>query len=261
MRSLKAKIAAREVTLGSWITLAHPAIAEIMARAGFDWLTVELEHSSISIAQAEELIRVIDLCGVAPLVRIGENSRTLIKRVMDSGAHGVIVPMVNTRHDAEIALDALRYPPHGSRGVGLARAQEYGLNFETYRAWSEANSVLIVQIEHIQAVENLEEILATGVDAFIVGPYDLSGSLGIPGQFTHPRFLEALERIRSIQAKTEVPSGYHVVPPDPQLVTDKIREGYSFIAFSDDFLFLGESCRAGLASIRDTKARLASPLP
>jgi len=253
MLPLKSRIARHETTIGSWITLAHPAIAEIMAKAGFDWLTVEMEHSSITIRDAEELIRVIDLCGVVPLVRVGENNRTLIKRVLDAGAHGVIVPMVNSREDAEQALQAARYPPDGCRGVGLARAQHYGLDFDSYRKWNEQNSIVIAQIEHIRAVENLDQILSTGVDGFMIGPYDLSGSLGIPGQFTHPKFLEALEHIRSVQAKTKVPAGYHVVRPNPQLVADKIQEGYSLIAYSDDFLFLGETCRQDLQTIRAAK--------
>lgn len=253
MSSLKSRIARHEVTIGSWVTLGHPAIAEIMAKAGFDWLTVELEHSSITIEQAEELIRVIDLCGVVPLVRVGENDPVLIRRVMDCGAHGVIVPMVNSRKDAETALNAVRYPPAGARGVGLARAHGYGLDFENYRAWAGENAIVIAQIEHIQGVQNLEEILASGVDGFIVGPYDLSGSLGTPGQFANPQFIEALEHIRAVQARCKASAGFHVVPPNPQLVLDKIREGFSFIAYSDDFLFLGETCREGLKIIRGAK--------
>jgi 2-dehydro-3-deoxyglucarate aldolase len=252
MGSLKTSIARREITFGSWITLGHPAIAEIMAQSGFDWLTVDLEHSAITIGQAEDLIRVIDLAGVSPLVRVGENNPVAIKRVMDAGAHGVIVPMVNTGEEAEGALRSVRYPPRGTRGVGLARAQHYGLDFEAYRKWNEANSIVIVQIEHVRALENLEAIFATEVDAFVVGPYDLSGSMGIPGQFEHARFREALEEIRRVAMKTQKPAGYHVVTPDPQAVIGKIREGYSLLAYSTDFLFLGETSRNHLATIRQS---------
>jgi 2-dehydro-3-deoxyglucarate aldolase len=252
MDSLKTRIARHEQSFGSWITLGHPAIAEIMARSGFDWLTVDLEHSSITIGEAEQLIRVIDLAGVVPLVRVGENSAIAIKRVMDSGAHGVIVPMVNTREEAEAALRSVRYPPGGARGVGLARAQQYGLDIEAYRKWNEANSIVIVQIEHVRAVENLEAILATEVDAFIVGPYDLSGSLGIPGQFDHARFKEAAEEIRRVAMNTRKPAGYHVVAPNPQAVVDKIREGFSFLAYSTDFLLLGETTRNHMRTIRQS---------
>ena len=227
-------------------------MAEILARSGFDWLTVDLEHSAITISQAEELIRVIDLSGVSPLVRVGENNPATIKRVMDAGAHGVIVPMVNTREDAELALRAVRYPPSGTRGVGLARAQHYGLDIEGYRKWNEANSIVIVQIEHVRAIENLEAIFATGVDGFMVGPYDLSGSMDIPGQFEHERFREALEQVRKVAQKTGKPAGYHIVKPDPEGVVAKIREGYSLIAYSTDFLFLGETSRNHLGTIKQS---------
>jgi 2-keto-3-deoxy-L-rhamnonate aldolase RhmA len=252
MESLKTRIARREVTVGSWITLGHPAIAEIMARSGFDWLTVDLEHSAITIGQTEELIRVIELAGVSPLVRVGENNSATIKRVMDAGAHGVIVPMVNTREDAELALRSVQYPPTGTRGVGLARAQRYGLDIDSYRTWNETNCIVIVQIEHVRAIENLEAIFATGIDAFMVGPYDLSGSMGVPGQFEHEHFREALGEIRKIAQKTSKPAGYHFVKPEPEGAVGKIREGYSLLAYSTDFLFLAETSRNHLAAIKQS---------
>jgi 2-keto-3-deoxy-L-rhamnonate aldolase RhmA len=128
---LKNMIIKNELTIGSWITLGHPAIAEIMANAGFDWLAIDLEHSVITIREAEELIRVIDLSGVIPLVRLTSNSSDLIKRVMDAGAHGVIVPMINTPKEAEMAVRSVKYPPLGERGIGLARAQKYGPGFDS----------------------------------------------------------------------------------------------------------------------------------
>ena len=171
MTSLKERLNNKELCFGSWITLAHPAIAEIMAKAGFDWLTVDLEHSVITIREAEELIRVIDLCGVVPLVRLSANDPVQIKRVMDAGAHGVIVPMVNSAEEARKAVESVRYPTNGKRGVGLARAQGYGNSFEQYKEWLNKNSIVIVQVEHIKAVENLEAIMSVeGVDGFIVGP-------------------------------------------------------------------------------------------
>ena len=159
MDSLRDKIHTGTLTIGSWITLAHPAIAEIMANSGFDWLVVDLEHSVITIREAEELIRVIDLAGVVPLVRLTSNNSDQIKRVMDAGSHGVIVPMVNSAAEAERAVQAVKYPLRGKRGFGLARAQGYGAKFKEYLEWQEKRSVIIVQIEHIDAVNNLESIL------------------------------------------------------------------------------------------------------
>jgi 2-keto-3-deoxy-L-rhamnonate aldolase RhmA len=192
------------------------------------------------------------LSGIAPLVRVGENSPNLIKRVMDSGSHGVIVPMVNSKEEAIRAVQAVKYPPTGIRGVGLARAQGYGTTFETYREWVAKESLVIVQIEHIKAVENLKEILSVdGVDAFMVGPYDLSGSLGVPGEFENKLVVEALEEIRRVSSRCSPAAGYHVVPPKTELVAQRIAENYTFIAYSVDFLFLGELCRQGVRDIRN----------
>jgi len=234
------------------MSLGSTAIAEIMSKTGFDWLVIDMEHSAIGNHQCQELIRIIDLCGIAPLVRVGANDSLLIKRAMDAGAHGVVVPMINSREDAEKAVSAVKYPPHGMRGVGLSRAQGYGTSFDEYKKWVEKESVVIVQIEHFLAVENLEDILsASGVDAFIIGPYDLSASLGIPGDFESKRMIEALEKIKRVTSESSVSAGYHVVPPQPGLVYKKITEGFTFIAYSVDFLLLGESCRQGLDRIRN----------
>jgi 2-dehydro-3-deoxyglucarate aldolase len=250
--SLKSKLRNSELTIGSWVTLGHTSIAEIMAKAGFDWLTVDMEHSAITLHQAHQLIQVIEFGGCVPLVRVGVNDANLIKRVMDCGAHGVIVPMINTREDAEHAVGAVKYPPHGFRGMGLARAQSYGINFEGYRKWNETQSVVVVQIEHIRAVENLEAILSVeGVDAFIIGPYDISASLGVPGQFDHPDMTSALTRVLDTARRLKAVAGYHVVPPDTGQALGKIRQGYRFLAYSTDFLFLGDSCRTGLNTIRE----------
>jgi len=248
--NLKNKLIKRKLTIGSWITIGHTVVAEIMASAGYDWLTVDMEHSAITLDIAQDLIRVIELCGVVPLVRVGENDPNLIKRVMDAGAHGVIVPMVNSKDDAEKAVASVQYPPKGFRGVGLARAQKYGADFEGYKKWNGQESIVIVQIEHIKAVENLEAILSVpGVDGFIIGPYDLSGSLGVPGQFDHPEMLKALNRVKEVSKKMNALSGFHVIPPGVEAFQEKVREGYKFIAHSLDILFLGGGCRKGLKSV------------
>jgi 2-keto-3-deoxy-L-rhamnonate aldolase RhmA len=248
--SLKDTLRREQIAWGSWITLAHPAIAEIMARAGFTWLAVDLEHSVITIREAEELIRVIGLCGVVPLVRLSANDPVQIKRVMDAGAHGVIVPMVNSAAQAEQAVASVYYPPRGRRGVGLARAQGYGSNFEGYREWLPQEAVVIVQVEHIQAVENLAEILAVeGVDGYFVGPYDLSSSLGIPAQWAHAKMTEAMARIREVGGASDKAPGIHVIEPDPEAVRQKVAEGYRFIAYSLDIRLLDQTCRQGLEAI------------
>ncbi len=249
---LAGRLKSGELLIGSWITLAHPAIAEIMARSGFDWLAVDMEHSVITIREAEELIRVINLSGVFPLVRLTSNHPDQIKRVMDAGANGVIVPMVNSAVDAKRAVEAVKYPPFGKRGVGLARAQGYGTHFKEYLEWQEQGSVVIVQVEHIDAVNSLEAIFSVeGVDGFIVGPYDLTGSMGIPGQFEHPDFLKAMERINKVSKAMRVPGGIHVIEPEPEQLQQRIDEGYPFIAYSLDIRMLDATCRRGLENIKE----------
>ncbi len=243
-----------EVALGSWITLAHPAVAEIMANAGFDWLAIDLEHSVITIREAEELIRVIELSNVVPLVRLTSNNSDLIKRVMDAGAHGIIVPMVNSALDAEMAVQSIKYPPAGRRGVGLARAQRYGADFEAYKKWQVNGSIVIVQIEHIDAVNNFRDILSVpGVDGFIVGPYDLTSSMGIPGEFSNSKYLEVMERIGKIAKDMNVAGGVHIIEPDPKQLKQRVSEGYKFIAYSLDIRMLDYSCRSALESIKQDR--------
>ncbi len=246
-RSLKHAMQTGTVCIGSWLTLGHPAIAEIMANSGFDWIAIDLEHSVITIREAEDLIRVIELCGVTPLVRLTSNNPDLIKRVLDAGAYGIIVPMIKSKTDAMKAVSSVYYPPRGQRGVGLARAQQYGEGFVRYRKWLENEVVVIVQIEHIDAVHHLHEILSVdGVDGFIVGPYDLSASMGYPGEFDHPEVVAAISEIKSVSRSLNKPGGIHVIEPDPIQLQSRIAEGYTFIAYSLDIRMLAVTCRNGL---------------
>jgi len=250
---LKKRLKKKELTIGSWLQIGSPVVAEIMVQAGFDWLVVDMEHSAISIDQAQSLIQIIDLAGCVPLVRLHSNDSVLIKRVMDAGAQGIVVPNVNCREDAIAAVRASRYPPYGTRGIGLWRAQGYGFDFDKYKEWQENGSTVIAQIEHIDAVNNFEAIVGTeGIDGFIIGPYDLSASLGFPGKYDHPDFRAALDTIKTVSNKCDVLMGTHVVMPDVSTVKQKINEGYRFIAYSTDTLLLGQSCRGALREIRDT---------
>jgi len=250
-KSVKKRMSNGETVIGTWITLGHPAIAEIMLRAGYDWLVVDLEHSTISIDQAGELIRTIDLGGAAPLVRLTSNSPDQIKRVMDAGAHGIIVPMVNSAKDARDAVAATRYAPGGIRGVGLARAQGYGPKFSDYLAWQRESAIVIVQIDHKDALNNLDAILTVpGVDGFIIGPYDLSCSMGIPGEFEKSEFKDAMDYILNKGLSLNCPAGLHIVEPDVSRLDEAIAKGYRFIAYSVDVRMLDVSARRGLDSTK-----------
>lgn len=226
-------------------------VTEIMAHAGFEWLVIDMEHTAITEAEAFHMIQVISLSGNTPLIRVGKNDELLIKRCMDSGAHGVIVPMVLTKEDAEKAVSYVKYPLLGKRGVGLFRAQNYGLSFSEYKDWVEKNSIVIVQIEHIQAVENLEDIMSVdGVDGFIVGPYDLSASMGYPGEFSRKEVKQALNLVKGFMNKSDKPGGYHIVHSDPKQLQLKINEGYRFIAYGVDMIFFAETIEKELSNIQ-----------
>ncbi|CBW25316.1 6 2,4-dihydroxyhept-2-ene-1,7-dioic acid aldolase [Halobacteriovorax marinus SJ] len=236
-----------KISIGSWITIPNRIIAEIMKNAGYSWVCIDLEHTMITLEQAGDLIAAIDSKECSPLVRLSSNDSVLIKRVMDAGAHGVIVPMVKTKDDVLNAFESMHYPPLGKRGVGLARAQKYGVAFDDYQKWLLENSVLIAQIEHIDAVQNIKELLEMNeLDGYIVGPYDLSASMGIAGEFDHPDFISVMKKIEDAIKKYNKPGGLHVVEPDTSKLKEVIEKGYRFIAYSVDMRMLDKSCREGV---------------
>jgi len=243
---LKKILSEKRQTYGTWITIPHPLIPEILAPAGFEWLVVDMEHSSIGLGDLLPLIISIEANNMIPLVRVGENNPNLIKRVMDIGAYGVIVPNVCSRDEAEAAVNSVKYPPTGTRGVGLYRAQKFGKGFEEYKKWLFDESVVIVQIEHINAVNNIDEIFRTpGIDAFMIGPYDLSGSLGKPGEFDDTEVNDAIKKVMNAAFRHNIPAGFHSVSSDPDEARKRVKQGFVFIAFSIDAIFLGDAaCRA-----------------
>lgn len=240
-----------KTSIGSWITLNNASIAEIMADAGFDWLCIDLEHTITDYAEAQQLILAIQGKGLKAFVRVGENNARIIKRILDAGADGIIVPSVNTALEAKKAVDSIKYPPQGKRGVGLARAQSYGFSFENYRDIKSKEIKLIVQIEHFNALQELDAIIQTeGVDGTFIGPYDLSGSMGMPGQWNEPEVKNAIKIYEETAKKYKKFIGFHVVPPDYRLVEEKINQGYDFIAFGFDAMFLGTIIRNQLKMIK-----------
>jgi 2-dehydro-3-deoxyglucarate aldolase len=203
-----------------------------------------LEHAAISIETTMNLIGHIQGNGMQALVRVSKNEEVIIKRVLDGGADGVIVPMIKNKEDAIEAVNYVKYPPLGKRGVGLNRAQKYGTAFDTYQEWVKNEVVIIAQIEHIEAVNNLEEIFSVpGIDGIIVGPYDLSASMGYPGEYDREDVKMALSRIDEVAKKLNKPLGFHVIDSDHSKTVEKINKGYSFLAFSLDFFFLGDKAR------------------
>jgi len=252
-RRIKEKLRRGEPSVGTWMSMAHPSIAEILAMAGYDFVVVETEHTAIDVSEVFGLLITIEQRGAIPLVRLAGIDPIQAKAVLDSGAAGVLVPMVNTRAEAEQAVQMTKYPPLGSRGIGLARAQGYGENFDEYVAHSNDDSLLIVQIEHKDAVANIEEILSVpGIDGTFIGPYDLSMSLGIPGQLDHPDVLAGKKRVLDATLAHGLVAGVHLVHPHTaeEDSAAAISAGYRFIALGTDILFLGDSARALYRAVR-----------
>lgn len=238
IQAIRAKLRTGGHSIGSWMQIPHPSVAEIMGQAGYDWVAVDMEHGAVAVHQLPDLFRALELGNTLPLARIAHGQPKDCKQALDAGAGGIIVPMIESAAQLIAVRDACRWPPAGMRGVGFSRANLFGKHFEEYREEAQA-PLLVAMIEHVRAVEHLQEILEVdGLDAIMVGPYDLSSSMGLTARFEAPEFIAALERIRTLCIEHGIPCGLHVVAPDTEILKQRITEGYRFIAYSIDSVFL-----------------------
>ncbi len=248
------RLLAGDLLVGTIVSLGTPDIADLLARAGFDWLFLDTEHSPLEAAAAQRLVQAAAPCPC--VVRVAALDEVSIKKALDIGAAGVIVPQVNSAADARRAVDWCKYPPVGTRGVGVARAHGYGLEFADYVARANDESVVIVQAEHVDAVDNIETIAAVeGIDAVFIGPYDLSASMGLMGEVGDARVTGAIERVR--QGATAAGKRLGMFGLDAPALEAYVQQGYSLIAVGIDALTLGQAARAMLAEVR-AGARLSS---
>jgi 2-dehydro-3-deoxyglucarate aldolase len=255
-RIIREKLRHGEPTIGGWVQVPHPAVATLLASSGLDWVALDLEHAAIDLAQAAVLLQTIRQAGSVPLVRLAHNDYARTKQFMDAGAEGVIVPMVITSEDVQRVIDSVKYPPEGKRGVGYCTANLYGFEFAEYFRRANRDSVICLQIEHVEAIRNLDQLLSSSaVDAAFIGPYDLSASMGLTGQFDHPEYVAGLAEFRRACEEHRVAAGIHVVEPDPSEVVRRIEEGYRMIAYSLDVTLLGRACRDGVAHVRSALRR------
>lgn len=238
LQQLRARLQAGSYSIGSWMQLPHASIAEIMGQAGYDWIAVDMEHGSIAVHQLPDLFRALELGGALPLVRVAQGSPKDCKQALDAGSAGVIVPMIESASQLIEVRNACRWPPSGTRGVGFSRANHFGKYFQRYTQEAQA-PLLVAMIEHIHAVKELDDILnVEGLDAVLIGPYDLSASMGQTAQFDHPRVVSTIDKIRTHASARQIPCGIHVVLPEPEQLKQRIREGYRFLAYSIDAVML-----------------------
>ncbi len=241
IKSIREALKNGDSSIGSWIQIPHASIAEIMGNSGYDWVAVDLEHGAIGVEQLPDLFRALELGGTLPLARLAQGSPKDCKQALDAGAGGVIVPMVNNAKQLNEIRNYCCWPPSGTRGVGFSRANLFGKNFDVYTKEAQA-PLFVAMIESIQAVENLEDIVQVdGLDALLIGPYDLSASMGMSAQFDSPEFQATIDRIREIADIANIACGIHVVKPLQDELQQYIEQGYRFIPYSIDSVFLNYS--------------------
>jgi 2-keto-3-deoxy-L-rhamnonate aldolase RhmA len=234
--------------IGTILTVASPEVAEALALLGFDWIFIDLEHTNLSIQDAQMAIQAVANRSYT-LVRVPDGTRENIERILDTGCSGIIVPLVNTEAYARRIVDFAKYPPLGERSVGLGRAQGFGLGFKDYLQASNAQTVVVVQIEHRDAVSNVDQILSVpGIDAVFIGPYDLSGSLGLLGQISHADVTTAISAVRTACARSN--STYGIYCGNAEQARAEINAGARIIAVGTDLLHMAGSARSVLEALR-----------
>ncbi len=255
----KRRLAAGEPSIGTWLSLPSPEAAEYVATLGFDWLVVDSEHNAVDIRTLSQMFSVIAPTGVAPMVRIPWNQPENFKRVLDAGAWGIVVPMVNNREEAERAVQATRFPPRGNRSVGGSMpAIRFGTSGAEYLKHADDEILLVLQIEHIDGVNNADAILSVpGVDACFIGPNDLAASmgigLGVPLESDIAPLEQAIQEIRQACERNGVAPGIHT--SSAKGINQRIAEGFRFCAMASELRYL-------LAGLRDDLDKLdwkASP--
>jgi len=248
---IKGLLVEGKTCIGGWATIGHPTVTEIMGLVGFDWVLVDCEHGPLSFETAQLLLQGMSGSQAVPFVRVADSDPALIKRALDIGAMGVIVPLVNDRQAAERAVKAVKYPPQGIRGIGVARASQYGLHFEEYMARANDEIMTIVQIEHADAVKNLDDIVSVpGIDVLFVGPVDLAGSYGhvaVSGE-QPAEVRQAVDKIVATARRVGIPLGCWV--PNAETANQRIAQGFRFVGISTDNMLLISACQDVLRAIK-----------
>jgi 2-keto-3-deoxy-L-rhamnonate aldolase RhmA len=239
------RIRSGDAAIGTLITTGSAENADVLAACGFDWLFLDCEHGAIGAAQAQLILQVVGR-RIPTIIRVPENAEVSLKKTLDLGCEGVIVPMVNTADDARRAVAAAKYPPLGCRSVGIARAHGYGAEFASYVAEANTHTSVIIQIEHVRAVENVQEILQVeGIDGVFIGPYDLSGSMNRLGDVTHPDVQAAIETTRVACLEAQMPVGIFAMTTEAGVKA--VQSGYAFVAVGIDTAMLANAGRAIVA--------------
>ncbi|MFH1613554.1 MAG: aldolase/citrate lyase family protein [Planctomycetota bacterium] len=253
---LKSKLQAGQICLGTWINFTDPTVAELLTESSFDFFIIDSEHSAMDIESVQLNIMATKGTQVAPMVRVPWNDPVLIKRVLDSGAAGVLVPLVRTANDVRNAISACMYPPRGNRGFGPRRPASYERHFNKYIETANDNIIVWAQIEHIDAVNNIEQIVQVpGLSGVFVGSCDLSGSMGLLGQTSHADVLGAIDKVIASAKAANIPTGI-AGPAKPELANQWLEKGIQFITLGGDQGYLVHASQQavnGLKKLREEK--------
>ena len=239
VQKIRQYLAEGKYTIGSWMQLPCPEVAEVLGSRGFDFVGVDLEHSNISRHQLPNIFRALELGNTLPIARIAKPDSYCAVEALEQGAAGIIVPQIRSKSQLSEIKESFSLPPRGTRGMGFNRGNGYGIQFHEYREGLGQQPLLVPMIEHIEALQNIDEILSVDVDAALIGPFDLSASLGCTAEWDNPQFLQALGEFKKGCKRNNVPMGYHIpgnhLSKDPMIeFSERRMEGYTFLTYSVD---------------------------
>lgn len=246
--SFRKRLQKGDVLIGSLLQMPLPEVAETFVQAGYDWLFIDLEHSPMDARNALDILTAVD-SKVPCVVRVPWNDEANIKKALDIGATGIIVPLVNNAEDARLAVGRCKYPPQGFRSVGITRAQRFDLAFDAYMQRANEDVAVIVQIEHIEAVRNIDAILdVPGIDGVFVGPFDMSGSMDLPGQINHAQVQKAIKTVIKGCEKRDI--ARCIYAHTPQHARTYLEQGYRVIGLCTDYIMLARAAAEYLKAVR-----------
>lgn len=246
------RIKENQPTFGAWIYLKDPAVTEMIAEAGYDWVIINMEHGNLNEDLAQALIVPLKGTHCVPIVRVFGKDPDLIKKVLDTGALGIMVPQIETRQDAEKVVRVVKYPPQGTRAMGYGRAERWGQKAECYYQQANDFTLVILTVESKEGISNIQEIVdVPGVDVVVPGTYDLSGSLGVPGQFDHPQVMRAKRALMEVCKRKNMNMGTDA--ETKQDIQTKLKEGWRFLAVTEDTRLIWQGAENILAEARKVR--------
>lgn len=241
---MKEKLKNREKVFGAWTSVPHPSVSEMFgSMMKPDFIGIDIEHTCVSLEGVQQIMTAGQATGTCMIPRVASHEAIVIRRLLDAGADGVMVPMVTSRKEVDQIVKTFKYPPMGQRSFGVSRAQGYGGRYDNYTDTWNKKSILLIQIESIAGVEAADEMLSCEyIDGVMIGPYDISGSLGVPGKLNDPKVMKACDRVVAACERHKKSCGTQIVEPSEDNVNDAFDSGYTFVVLSSDIFLMWKWC-------------------